>query len=138
MPAMTVVLTALQLKSLKEHADKKKREPGEDLVQVWWGRVRALDDYAEKLSRKNAKFRVYKNHHPKPAPLAQKAATKEAAKKGRKIKPGKDAPRQIALLDGEGVALYKAKLLSSMGLGSVVEILKKAGRNKLGVLGKKS
>lgn len=130
MPAMKVVLTALQLKHLKEHAARKKRPPEEDIVQVWWGRVQALDTYAGKMEKKN--------HRPRPAPPAQRAAIKEAAKRTTKIKPGKDAPRQIALLDGEGVAVYKAKLLSSMGLGTVPEILKKAGRNRLGVLGKKS
>lgn len=100
---LTVVLTAAQMKSLKEHAAKKKRTPENDLVHVWWHRVCALADYSEKLEKGGSKFRTHlpkfmedgerdrlraqllrtgkaTRATPKPAPEKQKRVIKEAVK----------------------------------------------------------
>jgi len=147
MPTLKVSLNNEQMKALQDHAKAKGRPPEEDLVRVWWGRTRALLDYAGKLKQGDATFRPYAPKllpdeerdrlkrladakgiatpkKAKPAPKKQIAEIKEAAKKGRVIKPGKAPTRAIADYDSPGVALAKAK--------GDVKVLKAAGRDKEG------
>jgi len=137
MPTLKVSLNNEQMKALQDHAKAKGRPPEEDLVRVWWGRTRALLDYAGKLKQGDATFRPYAPKllpdeererlkkladakgiatvkKPRPAPKKQLARIKEAAKKGR----------PIADYDSPGAALAKAK--------GAVKVLKAAGGDKEG------
>ncbi len=90
---LKVRLTATQMHALKKHAEKKKREPEEDLIAVWWGRMCALADYAEKLETKGARFRPYA---PRNLDDAQRDKLKaEAVKEG--IAPKPPRPKQLAI-----------------------------------------
>jgi len=59
MPTMKIELTQAQHRRLEQHAEEKDREPEDDLVAVWWGRMSALDKYAERVKQSGAKFRPY-------------------------------------------------------------------------------
>jgi hypothetical protein len=54
-----VTLNEGQWDALVMHADSKKRRPDEDLLAVWWGRMQALANYAEKLKSGSQEFRAY-------------------------------------------------------------------------------
>lgn len=130
---LTVHLTALQLKSLKEHADKKKRSPEDDLVAVWWGRTCALETYAEK-----------KNGEKKPRKLKASPKKEIIPKKLKLVKPARTLTYRIDMYDIESVALSKARLIAEGEAKAgnytekdVIEVLKKAGRDKNGKLVKK-
>lgn len=54
-----VTLNEEQWDALTLHADSKHRRPDEDLLAVWWGRMQALSNYAEKLKSGSQEFRAY-------------------------------------------------------------------------------
>src|SRR5467141_5010935 len=91
---LKVQLTNEQWEILQERAENAEADPedtaylAEDLVKVWYGRVKALMKYARKLQKDDATFRPY-------APLGfeekQREKIKaEAVREGIAPKPGKN------------------------------------------------
>src|SRR5712664_494800 len=62
---LKISLTDAQWDCLQERAENAEGDPedsaylAEDLVRVWWGRVRALSKYSKKLQKDDATFRPY-------------------------------------------------------------------------------
>ena len=62
---LKISLTDAQWDLLQERAENAEGDPedtaylAEDLVRVWWGRVRALMKYSRKLQKEDATFRPY-------------------------------------------------------------------------------
>jgi hypothetical protein len=62
---LKITLNEAQWEILQERAENAEQDPedtaylAEDLVRVWYGRVRALSKYARKLGRDDATFRPY-------------------------------------------------------------------------------
>ena len=62
---LKITLSDAQWELLQERAENAEQDPedtaylAEDLVRVWYGRVRALSKYARKLNKDDATFRPY-------------------------------------------------------------------------------
>src|SRR6266851_3540881 len=62
---LKITLNDAQWELLQERAESAEQDPedtaylAEDLVKVWYGRVRALSKYGRKLNRDDATFRPY-------------------------------------------------------------------------------
>jgi hypothetical protein len=154
MPSLRIELNREQHRRAKEHAERTGREVEDDIVAVWWGRTRALDDYAEKRATKGAKFAAYApklldvsererikrvahaagiatSPPPRPATKKQRTSIKEAVKRAtapKRVTPAKVKARRydIALYDSPGVAVAKS--------GGDAKVLKAAGRDAEGRL----
>jgi outer membrane biosynthesis protein TonB len=88
MHTIKIELNETQYKAALQHSEKAGLDIGPDIVNVWWGRTRALATYAERLE-KGSKMRAY-------APLGlsdiERARLKAlAVKEGVALKP-KDPP----------------------------------------------
>lgn len=149
---LNVELTKAQYDALKEHAEKRHRSLPEDIILIWWGRMKALATYAARLAKgeklnphlprtlneeEREALRVqlgFKSKPPKPTYKSLVKAKVIKPKKGKKarIKPGKEGGYRIDLYDVEGVALSKAKLIAQSTGKSVTAVLKEAGRDARG------
>jgi len=91
---LKVTLNDAQWDILQERAENAEAEPednaylAEDLVKVWYGRVKALMKYARKLQKDDATFRPYV-----PLGFEEKQREKikaEAVREGIAPKPGRN------------------------------------------------
>jgi len=91
---LKITLNDAQWEILQERAENAEADPddtaylAEDLVKVWYGRVKALMKYARKLQKDDATFRPYV-----PLGFEEKQREKikaEAVREGIAPKPGKN------------------------------------------------
>jgi hypothetical protein len=155
MPTLRIELNREQHRRAKEHAERTGREVEDDIVAVWWGRVRALDDYAEKRATKGAKFAAYApklldeaerdrvkrvahaagiatRPQARAAPKKQRASIKEAVRRVLKG-PKKEVAAAMQKLAGmKPIALYDSPGVAVFKAGGNVKVLKNVGRDAEG------
>jgi hypothetical protein len=151
MPKLTINLTDEQFRALESHAETKKRSAEEDLKAEWWGRRKALINFAEKKATKGATFRVYlpsalddeKTRTQVYMDLGVKPREpKESKPRTKKPKPNATKPnapspkvQELRILpdDDAATACMKAEKIEESGSElSEAEILKKFGRDTKG------